>query len=255
MRLLGRVKALSVLIVAILYLLLLAVWPGIIAMISRRLGRRVLTWWSRGLLKLMGVRWKSYGELCSPVMLAPNHYSWVDIILLLAIAPVTFLSKYEVRGWPIIGWVGERAGFVFIGGAYGGADEATHALAQRLSEGDDVAIFPEGWLNQTAGIQPFYSRLFRVAQEANRPVQPVAIRYRPRAGQESLGFGDLIPERDFRRSAWWLAAHGVEVEAHFLPVIEPEGRTRTELANQARQQVADKLELPLVRRPRGEGPT
>lgn len=244
------VRAVAILVLVVLYVVLLGVWPGVIAIFSRRLGRRILTWWSRGLLRIMGVRWRAYGEPQSPVMLAPNHYSWVDIILILAITPVTFLSKDEVRGWPIIGWVGQKVGIVFIGGAYGGADEAAHALARRLAEGDDVAIFPEGWLNQTAGIQPFYSRLFRIAQEADKPILPVALRYRPRAGEESAGLGDLIPERDFRRSAWWLAAHGVEVEAHFLPVIEPGERTRTELANLARQQIAAKLDLPLVRRPR-----
>jgi 1-acyl-sn-glycerol-3-phosphate acyltransferase len=43
-----------------------------------------------------------------------NHVSWTDIPLLGMLTPLSFLSKAEVRTWPVAGWLAAKAGSLFI---------------------------------------------------------------------------------------------------------------------------------------------
>lgn len=230
---------------AILHLLIGSVWVGGLALLSKRFGQYAFHYWCRITLRLFGVGLRVYGDVTPGVFLAPNHFSWLDILVLQAITPVTFLSKEEVRGWPVVGSVAARLGTVFIGPKYGGADQAAKALSERLKRGDSVVVFPEGQLNQSERIQPFIPRLFRIAQEADIPVQPVGLTYRSRNPGE--GLGDLVPEHSFTRSAAWLAGHGVTAQVFLLPPIAVAGRTRRELGDEAEQAVADALGLARAR--------
>ncbi|GEM_PF-2473857 len=243
----SRLRGPFVLFAAICYLLLGSIWTGTAALLSRRLGQAAFTRWSRGALWLLGVRWRVHGEPQSGVLLAPNHRSWVDILALQAVVPTVFLSKHEVRNWPVVGWVAAALGTVFIGGPYGGADRVAEGLESSLARGRSVVVFPEGQLNQEVGILPFISRLFRIAQKADTFVQPVAIAYKARSGGRT-GLGDLVPERSFLRSAWWLAGHGVDLEIHFLEPIRAREWSRRELAEQARGQVAQVIGAELSNR-------
>ncbi|MBK5943891.1 lysophospholipid acyltransferase family protein [Halorhodospira halophila] len=221
---------------------------GGLALRSRWFGQQGFQHWSQAALRLLGVRLRVHGQVAPGAFLVPNHYSWVDILALQAITPATFLSKEEVREWPVIGPVAARLGTVFIGPRHGGADQAAEALRGRLADGESVVVFPEGRLNRSDGILPFISRLFRIPQEAGAVVQPVAVTYRPRNPQG--GLGALVPEQSFLSSIAWLAGRGVEAEVHLLEPIPVEGRSRRELAGDAEQAVAQALSLTRVRPPR-----
>ena len=55
------------------------------------------------------------GELpATPMLWVSNHVSWTDIALLGQLTPLSFLSKAEVRGWPVAGWLAAKAGSLFI---------------------------------------------------------------------------------------------------------------------------------------------
>uniref|UniRef100_UPI00161CB0B2 1-acyl-sn-glycerol-3-phosphate acyltransferase n=1 Tax=Pseudomonas chlororaphis TaxID=587753 RepID=UPI00161CB0B2 len=45
-----------------------------------------------------------------PMLWVSNHVSWTDIPLLGALTPLSFLSKAEVRTWPVAGWLAAQAG-------------------------------------------------------------------------------------------------------------------------------------------------
>ena len=85
---------------------------------SARIGsaRQQLTrWWMRGLLHLLPLQIHCHGQpAASTRLLVSNHVSWLDIVLIGAHAPVHFLSKAEVRDWPVIGWLASAAGTLFI---------------------------------------------------------------------------------------------------------------------------------------------
>ena len=46
------------------------------------------------------------------VMLAPNHVSYLDILVISALSPTVFVAKAEVEGWPLFGWFARRAGMI-----------------------------------------------------------------------------------------------------------------------------------------------
>lgn len=56
-----------------------------------------------------------HGELPKqPMLWVSNHVSWTDIPLLGMLTPLSFLSKAEVRTWPVAGWLAAKAGSLFI---------------------------------------------------------------------------------------------------------------------------------------------
>lgn len=111
-----------------------------------------------------------------------NHISWSDIPILGSLTPVRFLSKSEVRDWPIIGWLAEQAGTLFIKRGGGRARRVRQAIAEQLHAGESVLVFPEGTTGAGHTVLPFHGLLLGAAAEAQVPIQPVSISYR-REGQ------------------------------------------------------------------------
>ena len=68
--------------------------------------------WSATLLRRAGVQLQVKGEppVKGPVLLVSNHISWLDIPLLHAARHCRFISKSDVKGWPIIGTLATAAG-------------------------------------------------------------------------------------------------------------------------------------------------
>ena len=78
---------------------LVKIWPAA--------ARRMPHWYHRKVCRLLGVRVKVEGELARgvPVLLIANHASWLDISVISAAAPVSFVAKKEVAGWPFVSWL------------------------------------------------------------------------------------------------------------------------------------------------------
>jgi 1-acyl-sn-glycerol-3-phosphate acyltransferase len=146
--------------------------------------------WQRFVCFLMGIRITVTGAPAAerPLLLLANHTSWLDIPILAAVAPVSFIAKQEVAGWPLVGFLAKAQRSVFIDrksrqktGAH--ADE----VAGRLSQGDIIVLFAEGTSGDGNRVLPFRSALVGAAQRAigeggEATVQPVAIAYRKMLG-------------------------------------------------------------------------
>lgn len=74
----------------------------------------VVRWWHRRLCRALELKVRVTGELAERALLVANHISWLDIPVLGAQGQIGFLSKAEVRDWPLIGWMAETAGTLFI---------------------------------------------------------------------------------------------------------------------------------------------
>lgn len=62
--------------------------------------------WSARMLAALGVRLACRGTPhAGPVLLAANHVSWLDILAIDAVQPARFVSKADVRRWPVLGWM------------------------------------------------------------------------------------------------------------------------------------------------------
>lgn len=140
---------------------------------------RLIAWWHRGACRALGVDVIVRGQPApAPVLLLSNHVSWLDIPVLGGAAPTRFLSKAEVRGWPLLGWLAARSGTLFLRRAdRAAAEAATLEMIWALRRGERVLLFPEGTTTDGTGVRRFRSRLIEAAVLADTPVQPVALRF------------------------------------------------------------------------------
>lgn len=154
---------------------------------SRPLARKLPMLWHRFTLSLIGVRVHVHGSLAEarPLMLAANHVSWADIIVLGGIGEICFIAKDDVKSWPVINWLAKLQRTVFVN-RHKRSDSAAQSdtIAQRLVDGDIMVLFAEGTTGTGNKVLPFKSALFGAPQKAlsqahvnEITVQPVAIAY------------------------------------------------------------------------------
>ena len=145
---------------------------------------------AQALLARMAIKLIVKGEppAQGPVMLAANHISWLDILVMRAAHDCRFVSKAEVRHWPLIGSLAVGAGTLFIEReSRRDAMRVVHHMAEHLRAGDILAIFPEGTTSNGVDLLPFHANLFQSAISAHAPVQPVALQFVDAAtGEHSL---------------------------------------------------------------------
>jgi 1-acyl-sn-glycerol-3-phosphate acyltransferase len=136
--------------------------------------------WSQRMLSALGVRVQAQGEVVEgPVLRVSNHLSWLDILVMNAVAPSRFVSKSEVRHWPLIGTLTVGAGTLLIEREKRrDAMRVVHHMAASLQAGDAVAVFPEGTTSNGEALLPFHANLLQAAVVTDVPVQPWALRYR-----------------------------------------------------------------------------
>ena len=210
------------------------------ALLGRRPPAALVSHWHRWACRVLGVRVRVEGTLAPmPALLVANHVSWLDIPVLGGIAPVAFLSKAEVRQWPVIGWLATGAGTLYIERGRHHAAAVAATMAARLAEGGGVLFFPEGTTTEGRRVRRFLWPLFRVAVETGAPVQPVALRY--------LESGRLSRHAPFVGDANFLThglkiltLPGLEAQVKLLPPIR--GDHARDLAVAAQAAVASALD-------------
>lgn len=212
---------------------------------TRRLDPEPLSqWWSRHLLRLLGIRLVVKGRTPRRgQLIVANHVSWLDIFAILALHPTRFVAKAEIRDWPIAGWLANAVGTFYIRRGKGGARPLLEKLEPFLAQGGSVVVFPEGTTTDGQQVLPFHSRLFSAASASGAAIQPVALRYsrddRGRDLAPFIGDDDLV-----RHILRLLAARGMVIEMHVLPAItETRDVPRDELAMDAWQAVATALRV------------
>jgi len=173
--------------------------------------------WSRQLLEVLGVRLQIEGGIAEGLLVA-NHVSFLDIYAINAVAPAAFVSKDEVLGWPVIGWLSRHTETIFLErGSRTAAQRTKEHLVAHLSRGDKVALFPEGTTSDGSTVLPFHGALFQAAIDAQVPVTPIGLRYLDAKGQPSPApayIGDI----SLGQCLWAIAcSSGLVVNISVLP--------------------------------------
>ncbi|MFN8488962.1 MAG: 1-acyl-sn-glycerol-3-phosphate acyltransferase [Caldilineaceae bacterium] len=175
--------ALVVLIVGALLVLLACLWPWRVQ--KCRPAAWVTVWLARGFCRLFNLR----VHCAEPAKLRqhrglifPNHLSYLDIIVLLSITPVRFLSMAAVRDYPLIGWIAHAIGTVFVVREdENSRQQARTAIVQSLASEPEppLVLFPEGKIGQGAELLPFRHGAFEIAIEHGIAFLPCGLRYTP----------------------------------------------------------------------------
>jgi 1-acyl-sn-glycerol-3-phosphate acyltransferase len=154
-------------------------------------------------------------------LVVANHISWLDVVALLAVEPVTMLAKREVAGWPVAGPLVRRAGTLFIDRSSLRALPGTVArVAELLRGGRSVMVFPQGATWCTAPGGRFHRAVFQAALDAGAPVRPVAVDYVQHGAPTTVPA--FVGEDGFAASLLRVArASGLEVRVQVRPPVVP----------------------------------
>lgn len=201
------------------------------------LRQRLTSWYLRRLSRALPFEVEVFGELPrEPMLWVSNHVSWTDIPLLGQLLPLSFLSKAEVRSWPLAGWLAHKAGTLFIRRGSGDSNLLARQLHRHLTAGRHLLIFPEGTTTDGQQVRTFHGRLLTSAIEAYVPVQPVAIRYLRDGVTDPIApfiGDDDLPSHLLRL----FAQERGKVQIQLLAPIASLGLERNALARQAQRAV------------------
>jgi 1-acyl-sn-glycerol-3-phosphate acyltransferase len=221
---------------------LFIVWSrfGVLDAEGRR--ERVL-WWSRALLRHLGIALVVRGTPRPGAKLfVANHISWLDIVAINATAPARFVSKAEVRRWPVIHRLVTAADTLYLEREKRrDALRVVHQVAEALQAGDTVAVFPEGTTGTGHELLPFHANLLQAAIATEIPVQPIALRYSDHGDAISAAVA-YVGDTTLVQSLWWVAcADGLRVTVTLVEAQGTRHLDRRALAQRVRGLIEEAL--------------
>ncbi len=227
--------------------------------LSKRHARTFPHWYHRCVCRLLGIRLHVEGNVPAnrPALLVANHVSWLDIPVVSALAPVSFVAKSEVGTWPFVSWLARLQRTVFIDRARRtDVGRVSGEMADRLAEGDTLVLFAEGTSTDGNRVLPFRSALlspaFAAKSDAALPgaatkpaIQTLSLVYTHlhgvpfgRAERSLVGwYGDM----EMGSHAWELLKAG-PLDARIVlsePVALADYRDRKHLAREAEKRVRE----------------
>lgn len=207
--------------------------------------------WALDLLAHLAIKLVVNGKppLDGPVLLVANHISWLDIAVMHAARHCRFVSKAEIRHWPVVGGLADAAGTLYIEReSRRDAMRVVHHMAERLQSGDVLAVFPEGTTGDGATVMPFHANLIQAAIAANAPVQPVALHFADQVSG-ALSFAPCYIGDDTMLQSVWrtLTTPNLEAVVSYGAPQTADGRDRRTWAVDLRAAVVDLRADPTLR--------
>ena len=164
------------------------------------------------------------------VMVA-NHLSLIDILVLFRLfTHFKWVSKTENFRVPFIGWNMRLNRYIELRrGDRASVVQMMKACRTALAEGSSLMLFPEGTRSPTGRLRAFKSGAFEIAQQARRPILPIALQ----------GTHDALPKRGFVLRG----RHPIRVTVlEEIPYASFESVSPEELAQRVRACIATQLE-------------
>jgi 1-acyl-sn-glycerol-3-phosphate acyltransferase len=190
---------------------------------------RFTAWMATHLVYRFQVRGEEHIPVAGPAVLACNHVSFVDAVLLMAASPrpIYFVMDHRIFRLPVLGTLFRLARAIPIAAQKENPavyEAAFERAAQVLREGDLLAIFPEGAITRDGQLQPFKAGIMKVLERARAdgiepPVIPMGLVNLWGSFFSRVEKGGAMV-RPFRRGFW--SRVGLNVGAPLAPAqVEP----------------------------------
>jgi len=192
---------------------------------------------SRRVLNIFKLEARVEGSVPARGLLVSNHLGYLDIFLLASIAPAKFVAKREIESWPVVGWLTQMAGTLFVDRERRiQVGRVNNEIETALNRGALVVLFPEGASSNGETVLPFKSSLLETAAQSAHPLFISAIQY-------TIEDGDVVGE-----VCYWgdhtflphlfnlLGKRAVRATVRFAPV-QRTGADRKQLALQLRKEI------------------
>jgi len=151
----------------------------------KKTGPAMLQLYSRVALTILGVRVESADKIPVPasenkgIILTANHVSMLDILLMSALYGTVYLSKEEVKYYPVIGLIARMIGIMFLKRE---SVSDRHRMIRKIARdanGRIITIFPQGTTSAISDRLPFKRGIFKAVEiNRNAVLLPVTIRYK-----------------------------------------------------------------------------
>lgn len=157
---------------------------------SHRMGWKIhsqlIRFYSKGMNMLLGIRVRVHGNVADnkQVLFVSNHSSYLDIFALASFLPAVFIAKDDIPDWPVVGWISQLSGSIFI-------SRNSHKTLENIrkikeSRSTSFILFPEGTTSDGNRVEKFNSAFFSLTQtlggKDSAVVQPISIAYTRLAG-------------------------------------------------------------------------
>jgi len=193
--------------------------------------------YSRRILRVIRVEVTGAGPIPSEGLLVCNHLSYLDILVLAALTPAVFVSKHEVKYWPIFGFFANLAGTIYVRrDRRTDTGRVTQQIGEALRSHVLVILFPEGTSSGGQSVLPFKSSLLEPAAQQIHSLSVGVVHY-------ELDDGDPVEEICYWRDMTLLphllnllGKRGVRASVRFAPV-QNGSMNRKELARQLHSEV------------------
>jgi lyso-ornithine lipid O-acyltransferase len=233
---------------------------------STKAARRFPHWYHRKVCRILGVDLQIDGEVVrnTPVLLVSNHTSWLDIPVLSAVAPVSFVAKKEVASWPFVSWLAKLQRSVFVDRTKRHATgDTADEISSRLAIGDTIVLFAEGTSSDGNRVLPFKTSLFgavkgRSTVETDIVVQTCVVVYShhhglplSRADRSGIAwYGDM----EMQSHAWHILKSGPLTATVRIgsPVPLSDYKDRKHLASESERAIRRQVTAILRGRPEDE---
>jgi 1-acyl-sn-glycerol-3-phosphate acyltransferase len=175
--------------------------------------------WCARILRWLGLRLRTIGTPPADGVIVANHQSYLDIFIASAATPCVFVSKKEVRAYPVIGITAALAGTIFIDRHRSASLQAIGVeMEDALRDHVPVCFFPEGTTTDGRSLLRFHAALFAPAVRLGSTVTPAAITYAlPQGGDPAQLVAYWGPMTMLPHALRLLTLPRVEATLHFSP--------------------------------------
>lgn len=129
-------------------------------------------------LFIMQVKLQIKGELPHSSFVVCNHMSYLDILVLTQLAPMSFVTSQEIKETPVLGWLCQVGGCLFVERRNKvNIQNEIQEITSALKNEQNVTVFPEATSTNAEEVLRFKRPLFNAAIFANKPVSVLCLNY------------------------------------------------------------------------------